>query len=162
MVHQVYSFKAVAEAVGVDAGLFRDWHRKLTPRPTRCREDASLEELRAENKWLRRRLRNGRSRGDLRCSRSSDSTVVYSGRLGRTQPMPKSDPSNSQKRDHSKRGRFAKEEAMQMPRHSHSATSVAEWVCLSRTNLLYRGHRDDLKTFRVSPRSHPSREENNG
>ncbi|MEM9366034.1 MAG: transposase [Planctomycetota bacterium] len=58
VVHQGYSFKAAAEAVGVDTGLLRDWHRKLAPSPTPCAEDASLTELKAENRRLRKQLKN--------------------------------------------------------------------------------------------------------
>ncbi len=35
----------------------RNWHAKLAPQPEPCGDDASLEELRAENQRLRRELR---------------------------------------------------------------------------------------------------------
>ena len=58
VVKQGYSFRAAAEAVGVDATSLRSWHRKLAPEPEPCGEDATVEELTAEeNKRLRKQLK---------------------------------------------------------------------------------------------------------
>jgi len=52
-----YSFRAAAQAVGVCEQTLRGWHRRLTPTaPPPCGEDASLDELQAENKQLRKAL----------------------------------------------------------------------------------------------------------
>lgn len=54
---QGYSFRAAAQAVGVNEQTLRGWHRRLTPAvPPPCGEDASLSELQAENKQLRKAL----------------------------------------------------------------------------------------------------------
>ena len=58
IVNQGYSFKAAAEAVGVETRTLRDWHRKLAPEPEPCGEDATVEELTAEVKRLRKQLKN--------------------------------------------------------------------------------------------------------
>lgn len=52
-----YTFKAAATAVGVSEKSLRDWHAKFAPKPNPCGEDASLEELREENKRLRQQLK---------------------------------------------------------------------------------------------------------
>ena len=52
-----YSFKAAAAAVGVCEKSLRDWHAKYAPQPAPCGGDASLEELREENKRLRQQLK---------------------------------------------------------------------------------------------------------
>src|SRR4249919_1381931 len=52
-----YTFKAAATAVGVSEKSLRDWHAKFAPQPSPCGEDASLEELREENKRLRQQLK---------------------------------------------------------------------------------------------------------
>jgi transposase len=52
-----YSFQAAADAVGVSSQTLRAWHAKWTPRSAPCGQDASLEELRAENQRLRKELR---------------------------------------------------------------------------------------------------------
>ena len=52
-----YKFKAAAKAVGVSEKSLRDWHKRLTPPPTACGDDASINELREENKHLRKQLR---------------------------------------------------------------------------------------------------------
>jgi transposase len=57
VVNQGYSFKAAAEAVVVTTRLLREWHEKLAPKSDPCGQDASLEELREENKQLRKELR---------------------------------------------------------------------------------------------------------
>lgn len=57
VVSEEYSFKAAATAVGVSDQTLRHWHAKLAPKPAECGEEATLEELREENKRLRRELR---------------------------------------------------------------------------------------------------------
>jgi transposase len=57
VVNEGYSFAAAAKAVGVGEQSLRKWHAKLAPKPVPCGEDASLDELRAENQRLRRELR---------------------------------------------------------------------------------------------------------
>ena len=52
-----YSFAAAAKAVGVGEQSLRRWHARLAPKPEPCGENASLDELRAENQRLRRELR---------------------------------------------------------------------------------------------------------
>lgn len=52
-----YTFKAAAAALGVSEQNLRLWHRKLAPPPEPCGEDATLDDLRAENQRLRRELR---------------------------------------------------------------------------------------------------------
>ncbi len=56
IVNQSYSFKDAAEAVGVSSRSLREWHEKFAPEPEPCGEDASLAELTAENKRLRKQL----------------------------------------------------------------------------------------------------------
>jgi transposase len=51
-----YSFTAAAAAVNVCEKSLRDWHAKFAPKPAPCGEDASLNELREENKRLRKQL----------------------------------------------------------------------------------------------------------
>lgn len=52
-----YTFKAAAQALGVGEQSLRQWHAKLAPPPEPCGEHATLDELREENKRLRRELR---------------------------------------------------------------------------------------------------------
>jgi len=56
VVKQGYSFKAAAEAVNVSTRSLREWHEKFAPEPEPCGEDASIAELTAENKRLRKKL----------------------------------------------------------------------------------------------------------
>ncbi|MDA8563885.1 transposase [Mariniblastus sp.] len=56
VVKQGYSFKAAAEAVNVGDRSLREWHEKYAPEPDPCGEGASVEELAAENKRLRKKL----------------------------------------------------------------------------------------------------------
>ncbi len=58
VVKQGYSFAAAAEAVGVASRSVREWHEKFAPPPEPCGEDASVEELQAEIKRLRKQLAN--------------------------------------------------------------------------------------------------------
>lgn len=52
-----YSFKSVADAANVSENSLRIWYRKLAPLPEPCGSDATVAQLRAENKRLRRQLR---------------------------------------------------------------------------------------------------------
>jgi len=52
-----YSFKAAAAAVGVSDQSLRAWHAKFVPPPAPCPENATLDELKAENLRLRKQLR---------------------------------------------------------------------------------------------------------
>ncbi|GAA4467892.1 transposase [Novipirellula rosea] len=56
IVKQGYSLKAAADAVGVEVRTLRDWHEKLASTPEPCTDDAPLEELKNENKRLRKQL----------------------------------------------------------------------------------------------------------
>jgi transposase len=57
VVSENYTFAAAAKAVGVGEQSLRRWHARLAPKPEPCGENASLDELRAENQRLRRELR---------------------------------------------------------------------------------------------------------
>ena len=57
IVNENYSFKAAAKAVDVSEKSLRDWHAKFAPQPEPCGDDASVEQLRDENKWLRKQLK---------------------------------------------------------------------------------------------------------
>jgi transposase len=52
-----YSFSAAAAAVNISEKSLRVWHARLAPQPNPCGEDASLDELREENKHLRQQLK---------------------------------------------------------------------------------------------------------
>jgi len=52
-----YSFRAAAKAVNVSEKSLRDWHARFAPQPVPCGENASMDELRAENKRLRQQLK---------------------------------------------------------------------------------------------------------
>lgn len=56
VVNQGYSFNKAADAVGVSSRSLREWHEKFAPEPEPCGEDASVEELTAEVKRLRKQL----------------------------------------------------------------------------------------------------------
>ena len=57
VVNENYSFKAAANAVEVSEKSLRDWHAKFAPQPEPCGDDASVEQLRDENKRLRKQLK---------------------------------------------------------------------------------------------------------
>jgi transposase len=57
IIDEKYTFKAAAEALGVGELSLRQWHAKLAPKPEPCGEHATRDELREENKRLRRELR---------------------------------------------------------------------------------------------------------
>jgi transposase len=52
-----YTFKAAAAAVNVSEPTLRVWHAKLAPAAPPCGEDATLEQLKAENTRLRKQLK---------------------------------------------------------------------------------------------------------
>ena len=52
-----YSFAATARAVNVSPGSLKEWHDKYAPSPEACGEDATVEQLQAENQRLRKELR---------------------------------------------------------------------------------------------------------
>ncbi len=52
-----YTFKAASQAVGVSEKSLHDWHRKFGPPPVSCGDDASIADLQAENKRLRKELK---------------------------------------------------------------------------------------------------------
>jgi len=60
-----YSFKAAAAALGIGEQSLRQWHEKLAPKPEPCGENATLEELRAENKRLTRELRRAETEREI-------------------------------------------------------------------------------------------------
>jgi transposase len=57
VVDEKYTFLAAAKAVGVSPKSLRDWHKKFAPPLDPCGENATLDELREENKRLRKQLR---------------------------------------------------------------------------------------------------------
>jgi len=57
IVAEGYSFRAAAQAVGVTEQTLRTWHAKLAPKPEPCGDDATVADLQAENKRLRRALK---------------------------------------------------------------------------------------------------------
>ena len=57
IVEEKYTFRAAADTLGVREQSLRQWHAKLAPKPEPCGENATLDELREENKRLRRELR---------------------------------------------------------------------------------------------------------
>ncbi len=57
IVEESYSFKAASQAVGVCDQTLRSWHAKLAPKPQPFGDDATISELQAENKRLRKALK---------------------------------------------------------------------------------------------------------
>ena len=51
-----YTIAVAAKSAGVGEQGLRKWRARLAPRPAPCGEGASVEELRAENDRLRRKL----------------------------------------------------------------------------------------------------------
>ena len=49
--------EAAAAALGVSEKSLRDWHKRLAPPPEPCGEDATVDQLRDENKRLRKQLK---------------------------------------------------------------------------------------------------------
>ncbi len=56
IVNQGYTFAAASRAVNVDTTTLRDWHRKFAPIPKPSDDNASVEQLTAEVKRLRKEL----------------------------------------------------------------------------------------------------------
>ena len=56
VVEEKYTFAAAAQAVGVSAKSLRGWYKKFAPPPESCGDNATVDELREENKRLRRQL----------------------------------------------------------------------------------------------------------
>ena len=59
------SIVAAAKTVGVSDQSLRKWHARLAPQSSACGEDASVEELRAENDQLRHELRRAEIERDI-------------------------------------------------------------------------------------------------
>lgn len=57
IVEEKYTFKAAALALGVCEQSLRGWHAKLAPEAQPCGDNATVDELREENKRLRKDLR---------------------------------------------------------------------------------------------------------
>ena len=57
VVEEGYSMRAACRAVGVCDQTLRSWHTKLVPPPDPCGEDATVSELQAEIKRLRKQLK---------------------------------------------------------------------------------------------------------
>ena len=57
VVEEGYSFRKACQAVGVCEAPLRSWHAKLSPLPESCGEDATMKEMQAELKRLRRQLK---------------------------------------------------------------------------------------------------------
>ena len=57
VVEEGYSFKKACHAVGVCEATLRSWHAKLALPPEPCGENATMEEMQAELKRLRRQLK---------------------------------------------------------------------------------------------------------
>ena len=57
VVDEKYTVAAAAKAVGVSVQSLRAWHKKFAPPLDPCGENATLDDLRDENKRLRRQLR---------------------------------------------------------------------------------------------------------
>jgi len=56
--HEGYTFKTAAAAVGVSDRSLHDWHKKFTPTAMRCGPDASVDQLREENRRLQQQLKH--------------------------------------------------------------------------------------------------------
>ena len=54
---QKYSFRAAAEALGVNEGLLRRWHQAFAAAPELGGAETTLEQLRSENARLRQQLK---------------------------------------------------------------------------------------------------------
>jgi transposase-like protein len=52
VVDEKYSFAAAAKAVGVSAKSLRTWHKKFAPPIEPCAENATMDDLREENRRL--------------------------------------------------------------------------------------------------------------
>ena len=65
IVEEGYSFRAAAQAVGVTEQTLRTWHAKRAPKPEPCGDAATVADLQAENKRLRRALKRAEMERDL-------------------------------------------------------------------------------------------------
>jgi len=63
--HERYSFQAAAQAVGVSDNSLRKWHKQYAPQPQPCEQDATVEQLQAENNRLRKQLRQAQMERDI-------------------------------------------------------------------------------------------------
>jgi len=57
VVKEGYSLSGAAKAVNVNESSLRSWYKKFAPEPEVCGAEASLEDVLAENKRLRKQLR---------------------------------------------------------------------------------------------------------
>jgi transposase len=57
VVNEGYAIADAARAVNVTYKTFREWYDKLAPEPTPCSDDASVDQLKEENKRLRKQLK---------------------------------------------------------------------------------------------------------
>ena len=57
IVDEQYTLKAAARAVGVSENSLRVWHKKFAPPLAPCGDDATVDQLREENKRLRKQLK---------------------------------------------------------------------------------------------------------
>ena len=65
IVAEQYSFKAAAAALNMSEQTLRGWHAKLASPPKPCGQDATVDELRDENKRLRKELRRAELERDI-------------------------------------------------------------------------------------------------
>jgi transposase len=65
VVEESYSFAAAARAVGVCDQTLRSWHAKLAPPPQPIGDDATLEQVLAENKRLRKELKRAEMKREI-------------------------------------------------------------------------------------------------
>lgn len=72
VVKQGCSFEAAAEAVNVSSRSLREWHEHLAPEPEPCGDEASVAELRTENKRLRKRLQKAELEREVFNSATAD------------------------------------------------------------------------------------------
>ena len=63
--HEQYSFQAAAQAVGVSDKSLRKWHKQYAPQPQACGQDATVEQLQAENIRLRKQLTRAEMERDI-------------------------------------------------------------------------------------------------
>ena len=63
--HEQYSFQAAAQAVGVSDNSLRKWHKQYAPQPQPCGQDATVEQLQAENIRLRKQLTRAEMERDI-------------------------------------------------------------------------------------------------
>jgi len=98
IVEEGYSFKSACQAVGVCGATLRSWHAKLAPKPQPCGDDATISELEAENKRLRKALKRTEMEREIlkkataalslinRAPRSRNALLLKTGRLDSRAP----------------------------------------------------------------------------